>query len=291
MSQVLILYNPLSGNQSGTDCVEILKGYFVGKKLTSLDITAVTDIRKVLGELSADDEIVICGGDGTLNQFVNRIYDLDLVNAVYYYPTGSGNDFLRDLEKTIADGPVRINEYITDLPCVSVNGKTFRFLNGGGYGIDGYCCEVGEQLRKEGKKPDYTGIAIKGLLFHYKATNAKVTVDGKEYSYKRVWIAPTMHGRYYGGGMMAAPAQKRNNKDGNLSVLLMHKAGRLASLCVFPSIFKGKHINHTGTVALHSGHDITVEFDRPVTLQIDGEVIRNVSGYRAFSKVPAKSKK
>ena len=38
-----------------------------------------------------------------------------------------------------------------------------------------------EQRAASDKKVDYTGIAIKGLLFHYKPTNATVTVDGVTY--------------------------------------------------------------------------------------------------------------
>lgn len=288
MSQVYVLYNPLSGDGCEQSGVEVLGGFFNGESVTYQDITKIQDYSEILKSLSDEDRLVICGGDGTLNRFVNQIYDLEIKNDVYYYPTGSGNDFLRDLGKTAEDGPVRINSYIQDLPCVEVKEKTYRFINGVGYGIDGYCCEVGEQMRNEGKKPDYTAIAIKGLLFHYKPTSATVSVDGKEYSYRRVWIAPTMHGRYYGGGMMAAPTQERNNKDGLLSLTLMHNAGKVGTLCVFPSIFKGKHIDHTRTVALHRGRDISVKFDRPVTLQIDGEVFTDVSEYRAYSKVTAK---
>lgn len=286
MSQVYVLFNPLSGNQGGESSVRGLEGCFSGKTVSYQDITTVKDYKALLSALAPEDALVICGGDGTLNRFVNNVYDLELKNPLFYYPTGSGNDFLRDLGMTAEDGPVQINDYIKDLPEVEVKGKTYRFINGVGYGIDGYCCEVGEQLRKEGKKPDYTGIAIKGLLFHYQATNAVITVDGKEHHYKRVWIAPTMHGRYYGGGMMAAPTQSRTDPNHRLSVMVMHKAGRIGTLCVFPSIFKGKHIDHKKTVAIQAGHDITVKFDRPVTLQIDGEVITDVSEYRARSRVP-----
>lgn len=290
MSKVYVLFNPLSGNGLGKGSLDVLSGFFSGDELQYQDITAIHDYKKLMNELSPQDTLVICGGDGTLNRFVNHTYDIAFQNSVYYYPTGSGNDFLRDLGKSAQEGPVRINDYIKGLPCVNVKGKSYRFVNGVGYGIDGYCCEVGEQLRKAGKKPDYTAIAIKGLLFHYRPTNATVVVDGVEHQFKRVWIAPTMHGRYYGGGMMAAPTQERNNPDGLLSLTLMHNAGKIGTLCVFPSIFKGKHIDHTKTVALFRGHDITVKFDRPVTLQIDGEVITDVSEYHAYSKVPAKVK-
>lgn len=288
MSFVHVLVNPLSGNGFKMDVFELIAGYFPDAKARYIDITTISDCKEFLERLEPNDSIVICGGDGTLNHFINQTFGVSFQNSLYYYPTGSGNDFLRDLEKTSQDGPIKINEYIHDLPCVCVNGQTYRFLNGVGYGIDGYCCEVGDQLRKKGKKPDYTAIAIKGLLFHYKPTDATVVVDGTEYAYHRVWIAPTMHGRYYGGGMMPAPAQLRNNTKGKLSLMVMHNAGKIGTLCVFPSIFRGEHVKRSKVVAVHEGTDITVRFDRPVTLQIDGEVITNVSEYRAYSKVPAK---
>ena len=44
--------------------------------------------------------------------------------------------------------------YAQKLPTVTVNGKAYRFLNGIGYGIDGYCCQVGEVTgRKCAKRP------------------------------------------------------------------------------------------------------------------------------------------
>ena len=158
-----------------------------------------------------------------------------------------------------------------------------RFINGIGYGIDGYCCEVGDQLREAGKeKIDYAGIAIKGLLFHYKPTNAEIDIDGQKFSYQKVWLAPSMNGRYYGGGMIATPAQDRLGKDRLLSLLLFHGSGKIRTLAIFPSIFKGKHINHTKVVEVKTGHKITVTFDRPVALQIDGETVLNVTTYTAY---------
>ncbi len=290
MSRVYVLYNPLSGSKNGISEAEKAATYFADKEIIYENIIEVSDYITLISHLAPEDAIVICGGDGTLNRFINATAELDIHNSVYYYATGSGNDFLRDIEKNVEDGPIKINDYIKNLPVVEVNGKSYYFLNGVGYGIDGYCCEMGEVLRGQGIKPNYAGIAIKALLFHHKASDATVTVDGKKYHYKRVWIAPTMHGRYYGGGMMAAPEQKRNRPEQGITLMLMHKAGRLPSLCVFPSIFSGKHVNHKRTVAVHKGLDITVEFTRPTTLQIDGEVILNVTKYRAYSKVPVKAK-
>lgn len=287
MSQVYVLFNPISGMGNAQDDIEVLQSFF-REEMHCLDITQIGDVREFLSNIDPKDAIVICGGDGTLNRFVNNTCGISYENPVYYYPTGSGNDFFRDIGKTKSDGPALINDYIRNLPCVNTNGETHRFLNGVGYGIDGYCCEVGEQLRKRGKKPNYTAIAVKGLLFHYVPTSATVIVDGVEHHFRRVWIAPTMHGRYYGGGMMPTPNQQRMDDDGKLSVMVMHSSGKIGTLCVFPSIFQGRHLRHQKKVALYEGHDIIVRFDRPVTLQIDGEVILRVSEYRAYSKTAAK---
>lgn len=100
----------------------------------------------------------------------------------------------------------------------------------------------------------YTSIAINGLLFHYKPTSAVVTVDGKTHPYHHVWLAPTMNGRYYGGGMMPTPAQRRLNPDGTISTMVMYGKGRLKPLTVFPSIFKGAHIRHNEMAEVLTGH-------------------------------------
>lgn len=97
-------------------------------------------------------------------------------------------------------------------------------------------------------------------------------------------VAPTMNGRFYGGGMMPTPNQNRLNEDGLVSAMVMFGSGKLKTLMVFPSIFRGKHIKHSEFVNVHSGQEIEVEFDRPAALQIDGETILNVSKYTVCLK-------
>ena len=50
-------------------------------------------------------------------------------------------------------------------------------------------------------------------------------------------------------------------------------------LMVFPSIFKGEHINHPKKVSVFTGHHIKVRFNEPSPLQIDGETVKNVLEY------------
>ncbi len=287
MATYIVLYNPKAG--SGTCEVETKKLNELLKEdeLHFYDVTK-TDYAELFSHLKSDDRILISGGDGTLNRFVNDTRSLNLKNDVYYFATGSGNDFLHDLGVEKGSAPVLINEYITNLPQVIVNGKNYLFLNGIGFGIDGYCCEVGDKLRETATKPvNYTAIAIKGLLFHYKTTSATVTVDGVAHRYDKVWLAPTMNGRFYGGGMIPTPNQTRLGGDGSASVMIMYGTGKLKTLMVFPSIFKGEHVKQEKMVAVLTGNEITVEFDRPTALQIDGETILGVTKYTVLSRALA----
>lgn len=288
-----VLYNPFAGNStceaSSTKLNEILSG----EELIFRNMVDIADYRSFFDGLQAEDKVILCGGDGTLNRFVNAVADVDITNEILYYGTGSGNDFLHDLDKKKGAEPFPINDIISELPEVTINGKTSRFINAIGFGIDGYCCEVGDEVRKKsnGKPVNYTPIAIKGVLGGYKPVNAVILVDGEERHYRKVWLAPSMHGRYYGGGMQAAPTQNRSDPEGRLSLVVWHDSSWLKTLLVFPSIFKGKHVSHTECLDIISAHEVTVRFDRPCALQIDGETVLGVTEYSAKSKAKVKQDK
>ena len=286
MNKYTVLYNPHAGNRTAEKESKILIDTFSGKNVEFVNITEISDYKVFFDTLTDDTAVIIAGGDGTLNRFINSVEDLPK-NDILYFPAGSGNDFMHDLEKVKGCEPFSIKKYLQKLPKVSVNGKTFKFINGVGYGIDGYCCLEGDNIREKTKKAvNYTTIAIKGLLFKYKTTSAKVTVDGKEYTYKNVWMVPTMNGRFYGGGMMATPMQDRNADT--LSVLVVTSKSKLRLLTILPTIFGGKHVKFKNQVTFFQGKHVKVEFDRPTPAQIDGETIKDVTKYEVFAyeKVP-----
>lgn len=279
-AKYFILYNPLSGNKNAMKDVYQLDNILKDKFLDYMEMSEDFDYKSFFDKVNDDERVVLCGGDGTINRFINEVDVKNLKKPTYYFPLGSGNDFNRDIFGNTEKHLINLNEYITNLPKVTINGKTKFFINGIGYGIDGWCCEVGDELREKTTKPiNYTSIAVKGALFKYKRTNAKITVDGKEYNYKNVWLAATMKGRFYGGGMMAAPNQDRKNQSGSLSLLIFKGKSRLKSLIVFSKIFTGEHLKRPENCLILTGKNITVEYDKPRALQIDGETVKNVSSY------------
>lgn len=277
MAHYKILYNPLSNNKMGKTGAQAVEALIKGSEYEYIDWLSITDKKSFFYALKEDDKVILCGGDGTLNHLINEV-DLDaLTNDVYYFATGTGNDFVNSIGGK-KDSLILLNSYFHGLPTVTVNGNDYKFINGIGYGIDGYCCEVGDELREKSDKPvNYTSIAIKGLLFHFKPVNATITVDGKTDRFQKVWLAPTMYGTCYGGGMFPTPDQKRG--EGKVSTMVYYGAGKVKSLMIFPSIFKGEHVKHTEMVKLYTGKQVTVKFDTPTALQIDGETFKNITEY------------
>ncbi len=276
---VHILYNPKSN--CAVDIKTPLKkaqDNFRDKEVTTANMLEFESMKAYFDTLENEDEVVLLGGDGTINVFCNKLRGYEIKNKIYMFKAGTGNDFIRDVTESDFDSTelVQINEYIENLPVVTINGEEILFVNNVGFGIDGRVCTAAEEEKEKGKQSiNYTTLAIKLLLTQYKPNGATVTVDGKTRHYKRVWMTPVMNGRYYGGGMMTCPQQ--NRKSDKLSCCVVHSTNALQTLLIFPSIFKGEHIKYTKKIEVLSGEEIKVEFDSPRDVQIDGETIRGVS--------------
>ncbi len=286
-----VFYNPLADNMCGERNARKVELLAPQERYVCEDLTQIHDVFLAITSITAQDKVIIAGGDGTLNRIVNDFLGRVPDREIWYYASGSGNDFYKDVKKDGQDGLILLNEYIRNLPTVDVNGSKRLFLNNVGYGLDGYCCEEGDRQRKSSNKPiNYPLIALKALLFAYKPVSARITVDGESYTYKKVWLAPAMNGRYYGGGIMMAPGQQRLNPERKLSFVVVHGITRIGALPLFPKIFSGKHVAYTKYVSTISGSDITVEFSRPTALQIDGETVLGVTKYHAVSHAASRDR-
>lgn len=275
-----LFYNPSARNGKAAEDLQLIKKTLDGQDVEIYAVTDIDDYVSVIDKIQPEDIVYIVGGDGTLNRFINDSTNLRILGDIFFYPAGTGNDFKHDVDPDNSLYRIRLNDYIRNLPTVTVGGVTYKFVNGIGFGIDGYCCEEGDRKRAAGKQDiNYSAIAVKGCLFRFKPYGADITVDGETRHYDKVWLAPTMFGKYYGGGMKVAPEQDRNNPQHTVTNVVIHGTGRLKTLIRFTKIFSGEHTKYTDMVDIRTGHEVRVVFDRPCALQIDGETVKNVTEY------------
>lgn len=282
----IVLYNSKANQGHGLEnAKDVLKDY-INESTSFIDLVSIEDLNSYFNKLDESKKVVLTGGDGTLNNFINRVEEKNIKNDLFYIPSGTGNDFYTDIKESDEIKPIKINKYLKNLPIVEVNGKQYKFINGVGYGIDGYCCEVADDMVAKGETDvNYASVAIKGMLGKYSPCKATIEIDDNEpITFKKAWLAPTMKGRYYGGGMKVTPSQDRNDKSHKVSLMCMHGSLRLRMLIIFSKIFKGEHIKHKKVVSIIEGNKIKVTFDKPKAVQVDGETIRDVLTYTVITK-------
>ena len=279
MKKYCVLFNSKTHNKKGLENAKKVESKLQDAVFEYLDATKIGDLKAFIEALPEDTELIFTGGDGTINYVINALDGYELNRPLYYFPAGTGNDFLNDLHKGRDCAPFAINEYMQHLPVVTVNGRQWKFINGVGFGLDGYCCEEKDRIVAAGKDKSYVMIAAEGLAYKYHTTHAKVTVDGETREYNRVWMAPTMFGSYYGGGVLIAPTQDRSNPEHTLTSLVLHGCSRLRGATIFLAVCKGKGGKYPKYIDIRRGRHTEVEFDRPVALQIDGETVVGVTRY------------
>ena len=135
----LILYNPHANNHDISAALEGVRLYAAAHDTVEKDLTKV-DLRAEICALSANDCVLLLGGDGTIMRLANALDGASYSVPVYLWKSGTGNDFLRDLGKNEEAQPVLLNPFLVRLPRVEIKGKTYLYINGIGFGLDGMVC-------------------------------------------------------------------------------------------------------------------------------------------------------
>lgn len=284
------IINPKSSSGKG-----IRHWWTVKDELDRQNITYTADFTKQEGhamELAAKicqdhksiKNIVVLGGDGTLNEVINGIDDFNDV-ILGYIPSGSSNDLARSLK--IPKDPLKALSNVLkpnkftylDYGEISFKDqelKPRRFGCSSGVGYDaGVCVEVQQSALKKklngfgAGKFIYLAIAIK-LLLNIKFQDATIILDGiKKHTYKKVLLISNMIHKFEGGGLKMAP--DADPTDGKLSICIVHGLSRAMILLLLPTIFFGKHVNFKGIESFQCS-SMEIILDRKAPVHTDGEV-------------------
>lgn len=99
-----LLYNPLAGNGSAEADLNALSEKLSGE-VVKYNVTEIASYEEFFANVNAEDAVIICGGDGTLNRFINATDGVNIPCDVMYMAAGTGNDFLTDIQKTREECP------------------------------------------------------------------------------------------------------------------------------------------------------------------------------------------
>lgn len=293
-----IIINPASRSGRGQQYWELTEPYlkkhnipYIAHSSThSGHITEITrNITKDLNDLSDIMSLIVLGGDGTVNEALQGIMRFDKVR-LGYIPTGSSNDFARDLG--ISNDPVQALDHMLNTPhmqhmdigCVEYkdnrldNPSTQKhyFAVSCGLGYDAAICE--EAMHSKIKlflnrcrlgKLTYLIIALKQLACA-KPISGSLTLNGKEtiQLHNLLFLAGMNH-QYEGGGFMFAPGA--NDHDSILDLCCVSNVNKLKVLCVLPTAYNGNHFRYNGVDDFHTDA-YTLKVSSPMWLHTDGEV-------------------
>ena len=240
-------------------------------------------------------KIITVGGDGTLNEVVNGVFNSDSCRStdmtLSLIPVGTGNDWGRmfgiPLDYSKAVKIIGNNNIMAhDIGLVSYyNGtekKNRYFINIAGLGFESVVVRKTNFQKDKGRggKLIYLYNLLTSLL-SYNNTKAEIIIDGEK-KYASIFSVNVGNGRYCGGGMRQTPDALPN--DGLLDVTIINGMGKL-------EIIRNLNILYDGTILSHPKIDgykcrnIKVSSDSILYTEADGESLGHTPA--EFSIVPS----
>lgn len=236
--------------------------------------------------------VVSVGGDGTINEVVNGLYDANgLENVVMgIVNTGTGADYIRTfgIPRKYKEGCQLLmspGRRTVDLGVIEYtsNGHAEKrlFVNFAGLGFDAEVVRATtEKFKALGDMPSYL-MGLLTTLFSYQNKEISIVVDG-EPGQRRICTIMLNNGRYGGGGMLPAP--DADPGDGLFDVVIIDDMTKPDLLRSLPRIYRGTHLTHP-KVTLMRAREVEVRPVQQMAVQADGELLGAAPA--RFSVLPA----
>jgi diacylglycerol kinase (ATP) len=266
----LVVVNPKAGlgaaAKLATQVVGFLKSNEINYRMISPNSAAETKAQ-VREALRAGDatKLLSVGGDGLFHLLLQLAIEFKVPLALA--PGGTGNDFYR----TLGWFDYELSDYLEHLISTEPSFVDVGVVDGEYFGAvlsSGFDAVVNE--RANGMKwptgPAKYNVAIALELPKFKAIEFKIFADEKVLEVEAMLIA-IGNGSSYGGGMRVCP--DANLHDGLLDIMILHPVSKLEFIKVFPTVYKGTHIEHP-----------QVEIIRAKAIRIESRAVAYADGER-----------
>lgn len=272
MSRILFVLNPIAGAGKAKALIPLIEE-MMDKHKIEYEIILTTKVEEAISisqeNVNNYEIITAVGGDGTVNEVARGLIK-GKRGTLGIIPGGTGNDMAKSLNIPIDPKEALetlIKGYKRDMDIGIVNG--INFLNIASVGFDAEVVQNNVRIKKKIKNSISYAISVIYTLFSFKKKKIQINIDGKTIK-EEVMLLAVGNGRYYGGGMEILPMADID--DGYLDICLISGLGKIKTLFLFPTIFKGKHIKYTQYVKIYKGKEIEVISNEGIYLNIDGDV-------------------
>ena len=214
------------------------------------------------------DELIVIGGDGTINEVINNYHGKEIIYLAY----GSGNDLARSIKfkKDIEISRLLESKRFIEYDVGVVNDK--KFCSGFDIGFNANIIKRanGSKLKKYIGKYIYLLQGVIGILM-LKKYKAKISWDDGEIVTNRLYLLNAMIQPYEGGGIKFAP--NATGQDGKLHVMIMENISLITFIYNYLCLLLKKH-NKLRKVKRITTDRLTITTNQKY-FQIDGELVNS----------------
>jgi diacylglycerol kinase (ATP) len=262
-----IITNPASGkmtvDQKRAALAEVAE--ILDAEIHGLDTIKASDLVECAQYLvTRCDVLVTAGGDGTLSDIINSI---DTARTpIAYLPLGTGNAMRHALKYrgSLADIARRIRVGVVhEYDLINCDEKRRAFM--ASIGIEGTIIRLRDQYLLQGAVgfKAYFRAVFNAYFREYKRTCGKITVDGVTLEAKDLLSLVVTKQPYYGFGMRVVPGARLDDRQ--LHILCINSELFQSVIGAITAFTVGNCIGQYRT-----GRQLTVNLERPLVLQIDG---------------------
>ncbi|MDA4102271.1 diacylglycerol kinase [Mycolicibacterium monacense] len=249
IGHVTVLTNPLSGHGNAPHATERAVARFQrrGVDVTAIVGTDAAHARRLVDEALAGgtDALVVVGGDGVISLALQALAHGDVPLGIV--PAGTGNDHAREYRLPTGD-PEAAADVIADGHTETVDLGRIDDASGGhkwfgtvmAAGFDSLVSDRTNRMRWPHGRMRYN-VAMVAELSKLRLLPFRLRFDGGEEVRTDLTLAAFGNTRSYGGGMLICP--DADHTDGLLDVTMVHSASRTRLIRLFPTVFKGTHVN------------------------------------------------
>ena len=240
-----------------------------GKKLPYrvLRTSKKTNAKDLMNEIHGA-ELIVIGGDGTINEVINNYHGKEIIYLAY----GSGNDLARSIEfkKDIEISRLLESKRFIEYDVGVVNDRKFCSGFDIGFNADIIKRANGSKLKKYLGKYIYLLQGVIGILM-LKKYKAKISWDDGEIMTNRLYLLNAMIQPYEGGGIKFAP--NATGQDGKLHIMIMENMSLATFVYNYLCLLLKKH-NKMRKVKQITTDRLAIKTNQRY-FQIDGELINN----------------